>query len=86
MGIKAAKYEYLLLTDADCLPKNQYWIRSMSQHFSTKEIVLGYGGYYKQRGLLNQLIRFDTFLVALQYFSFCIKRACLYGCWKKFGV
>ena len=73
LGIKAAKYEYLLLTDADCLPKNQYWIRSMSQHFSTKEIVLGYGGYYKQRGLLNQLIRFDTFLVALQYFSFALK-------------
>ena len=73
LGIKAAKYEYLLLTDADCLPKNQYWIRSMSQHFSTKEIVLGYGGYYKQKGLLNQLIRFDTFLVALQYFSFALK-------------
>lgn len=73
LGIKAAKHDYLLLTDADCLPKNKYWIRSMSQHFTSKNIVLGYGGYNKTKGLLNKLIRFDTFHVALQYFSFALK-------------
>lgn len=73
LGIKASKYDYLLLTDADCLPKDKYWIQSMVQHFNRKDMVLGYGGYYKKKGLLNKLIRFDTFLVALQYFSFALR-------------
>ncbi|MGC6470243.1 MAG: glycosyltransferase [Flavobacteriales bacterium] len=70
LGIKAAKYDYLLLTDADCYPKNNHWISSMAQQFAQNTIVLGYGAYEKQAGWLNKLIRFDTFLVALQYFSY----------------
>lgn len=72
LGIKAAKYEYLLLTDADCYPRDSHWISSMVQHFSKKDIILGYGGYEKRPGLLNKLIRFDTFQVAMQYMSFAI--------------
>ena len=36
------------------------------------EIVLGYGPYEKKFGLLNLLVRFDTFMVAMQYFSFAL--------------
>jgi len=35
----------------------------------SKEIVLGYGPYEKEKGLLNKLIRFDTFMAAIQYLS-----------------
>lgn len=70
-GIKAAKYEYLLFTDADCYPVSQFWIKSvMEAYTSGKEIVLGYGAYETQVGFLNKLIRFDTLFTALQYFSF----------------
>lgn len=73
LGIKAAQYEYLLLTDADCYPKDNQWIHSMVQHFSNhKQIVLGYGGYEKYSGLLDKLVRFDTFQVALQYLSYSL--------------
>ena len=72
LGIKAAKYDYLLLTDADCYPKDKQWIASMAKHFSNKSIVLGYGAYEKQPSLLNKLIRFDTFQVAMQYFSYAL--------------
>lgn len=72
LGIKAAKYDYLLLTDADCYPKDASWISSMVQHFATKDIVLGYGAYEKRPGFLNKLIRFDTFQVAIQYFSYAL--------------
>jgi hypothetical protein len=34
------------------------------------EIVLGYGAYHKQPGLLNKLIRWETFTSALQYLSY----------------
>ena len=36
------------------------------------EIVLGYGAYKKEKGLLNTMIRFDGFNVGLQYFSFAL--------------
>ena len=73
LGIKAAKYEYLLLTDADCSPSSENWLNNMAANFNNeKEIVLGYGAYKKGKGLLNIMIRFDTFNIALQYFSFAL--------------
>lgn len=73
LGIKAAKYDYLLLTDADCYPKDKQWISSMVKYFcDQKEIVLGYGGYEKKSGLLNKLVRFDTFQIAMQYLSYAL--------------
>jgi glycosyltransferase involved in cell wall biosynthesis len=73
LGIKGAKYEHLLLTDADCIPGDKRWIASMVRNFSdSKEIVLGYGPYKKIGGLLNKVIRFDTFFIGLQYLSFSL--------------
>lgn len=70
LGIKAARYEYLLFTDADCYPASDQWVKEMSSHFTQqKTIVLGYGAYEKSPGFLNKLIRFETLLTALQYFS-----------------
>jgi len=72
LGIKTAKHEYLLLTDADCLPNNDNWAKKMSSNFHRSEIVLGFGGYQKRKGLLNKIIRFDTFNVAQQYLSYAL--------------
>lgn len=71
LGIKAAKNEYLLFTDADCYPKTTEWIKEMSAQFSKeKTIVLGYGAYERIKGsFLNKIIRFETLLTATQYFS-----------------
>jgi len=73
VGIKSAKHELLLLTDADCIPSSEHWISKMQSGFSEGiDIVLGYGGYKKTKGLLNKIIRFDTFHTALQYLSFAL--------------
>jgi len=74
LGIKAAKNDFLLFTDADCKPVSKYWIKKMSAHFSnTKSIVLGYGAYSKiKRSLLNKLVRFETLVTAINYFSFAM--------------
>ena len=71
LGIKAAKKEYLLFIDADCYPTSQDWITAMSSQFTKqKTIVLGYGKYEKIAGsFLNKIIRFETLLTAVQYFS-----------------
>lgn len=73
MGIKAAKYETVLLTDADCVPASEHWMHRMQDAYRDgTEIVLGYGAFHKKPGLLNKLIRFETFHTALQYFSFAM--------------
>jgi glycosyltransferase involved in cell wall biosynthesis len=71
LGIKAAKNEYLLFTDADCYPNSTEWIKEMSSHFTQqKTIVLGYGAYERiKNSFLNKIIRFETLLTATQYFS-----------------
>jgi len=72
LGIKASKNDYLLFTDADCKPVSKYWMQEMCSHFNNeKSIVLGYGAYAKQtNSFLNKLIRFETLVTAVQYFSF----------------
>ena len=73
IGIKEAKHEIVLLTDADCVPASEHWIYKMQDAFTPGiEIVLGYGPYQKMPGLLNKLIRFETFHTALQYFSYAL--------------
>ncbi|MFV8356641.1 glycosyltransferase [Flavobacterium sp. XS1P32] len=71
LGIKAAKKEYLLFTDADCYPTSKDWITAMSSQFTMqKTIVLGYGKYEKiPNSFLNKIIRYETLLTAVQYFS-----------------
>ena len=71
IGIKAAKNELLLLTDADCKTESNRWIDKMQEMFTDKtEIVLGYGGYFREKKLINNLIRFDTLFIAIQYLTF----------------
>lgn len=73
IGIREAKHEVLLLTDADCVPASEFWIQKMQEAYDDKtEIVLGYGAYHKRPGLLNKLIRFETFHTALQFLSYAL--------------
>jgi glycosyltransferase involved in cell wall biosynthesis len=73
LGIKAAKFNRLLFTDADCKPASENWIQLMQNRFSEKkQIVLGYGKYQKTSGFLNKLIRYETLQTAIQYFSYAL--------------
>jgi len=71
VGIKTARHEVVLLTDADCVPASEFWIEKMQEGYKDGvEIVLGYGAYHKKKGFLNKLIRWETFHTALQYLSY----------------
>ena len=73
IGIKEAKHEIMLLTDADCIPASDNWLYKMQDAFTGSiEIALGYGAYQKAPGFLNKVIRFETFHTALQYFSYAL--------------
>jgi len=74
IGIKAAKNEILLFTDADCRPESEKWVGIMTSRFGDKtDFVLGYGGYMSGKGLLNKYLRYDTFMIALQYLGMAIR-------------
>ncbi len=74
VGIKAAQHEWLVFTDADCKVNSDEWLNRLQENFTNDtDIVLGYGGYLHRKGLLNAYIRYDTLMIALQYFNMALK-------------
>ncbi|MBL7849958.1 MAG: glycosyltransferase [Cyclobacteriaceae bacterium] len=68
LGLKAALHDWVLLTDADCRPSGNQWIRSMaSRMMPDKQIVIGYSPYYREPGYLNAFIRFESLVTAIQF-------------------
>ncbi len=70
IGVKSAKNNWLVFTDADCKPCSNQWLKSMVPHNSKTEIVLGYGPYSEKKGFLNLFIRYETVNIALMYLGF----------------
>ncbi|PKA82260.1 cellulose synthase/poly-beta-1,6-N-acetylglucosamine synthase-like glycosyltransferase [Ulvibacter sp. MAR_2010_11] len=71
LGIKKAKHMRMVFTDADCRPASDVWLQEMATHFTEdKQLILGYGAYEKGTSFLNRLIRFETLMTAVQYFSY----------------
>ena len=74
IGIKAAKNDLLLFTDADCQPESDKWLEGMTSNFEDNILfVLGYGGYLNEKGLLNKFIRYDSMTIAMQYLGIAIR-------------
>jgi glycosyltransferase involved in cell wall biosynthesis len=72
-AIRNTKYEWLVFTDADCYPKSDQWLRKMASKCDEKtEIILGYSPYSKENGLLNDFIRYETFMTAVIYGTFTL--------------
>lgn len=75
MGIKGAKHENLVFTDADCRPKSPHWLRYMAQGLKgDTQLVLGYGGFEKRGGIFNKLYRYESVHIAMQYMSYALAR------------
>jgi cellulose synthase/poly-beta-1,6-N-acetylglucosamine synthase-like glycosyltransferase len=73
LGIKAAKHDWILFTDADCRPDGNQWIKSMASEFADETtFVLGYSPYLIKPGFLNLFIRFESLITAIQYMGFAL--------------
>ncbi|MCH7402740.1 glycosyltransferase [Belliella kenyensis] len=81
LGIKVAKHDVLLLTDADCIPASDQWIRQMTAPVREqgKTFALGFSPYEHDRGFLNKWIQFETLWTAILYFSFALWKAPFMG-------
>jgi len=70
LGIKAASFDRIVLTDADCYPSSDQWLKLIANQYEhNTQIVIGASLYEKKDGFLNQFIQFETYWTAIQYLS-----------------
>lgn len=74
LGIKAAKNDILLFTEADCHPLSKNWITTMVRNYTEKTaLVLGFSAYTENKGFLHKLISYDNLINGLEYISSALK-------------
>lgn len=72
-GIKAASFDLVAVSDADCRPASSDWLATMQRAITGKtQIGLGYSPFYVEKNFLNRFIRFEAVYTAIQYFSFAL--------------
>ena len=63
LGIKAAKKEWVVFTEANCYPTSQQWLARLAQHCTEDtDVVLGYSNYERKPGVANWCMVYDTLL------------------------
>lgn len=73
LGIKAATYDHFILTDADCLPQSNQWIKQMiSAIQGNQEFIIGYSPFTRAKGFLNKLVRYDNTWQSASAFAYAL--------------
>lgn len=84
LGIKAARFETVMLTTGNCRISSRTWLKSMMRHFAAgKEIVIGYATPIAAEDATNGIKRrhsFDTVWTAIEYLSWAIAGRPYRGC------
>jgi glycosyltransferase involved in cell wall biosynthesis len=74
VGIKAARYDNILVTTPDARPVSARWLSLMAKGFQKGEIVLGYAGIEKRKGFADKVIRSSRMFSSLLYITAAIRR------------
>lgn len=70
VGIKAARHDILLFTEANCEPAGKDWISAMARSYTEgTSIVLGFCAYGNHKGFFHKLVAYDNLLDGLQYMA-----------------
>lgn len=73
LAIKASKHNWLVLTEANCQPASNQWLRLMARNFTSRtEVVLGYSGYERGKGWLHKRVAFDSLFTSLSYLGWAL--------------
>lgn len=80
VGVGAAKYDFILFTDADCKPASKFWAGEMLSNVKENiDIVLGYGGYKTKNNLLGNLVQLDTLYTVASFMSAALRKKAYMG-------
>lgn len=67
VGVKAAKHEWIVMTDASCAPTTDKWLAAMASHCTEDvDLVLGYSLYDKEASRLHLFERMSRELYILR--------------------
>ena len=74
-GIRQARHDIFLLTDADCRPLSDQWVRLMTEPISAGvELCLGVSPYAGGPSWLHRWQRFEATYTALQYLGYAYRK------------
>lgn len=72
-GVEASNQEWLLFTDADCLPVSSRWLTALNSKITPgTKILLGYSPYATNGHFLQNFIQFEGFITAFNYLSLAL--------------
>ena len=67
LGIKAAKNEWVVFTEADCYPVSDQWLARLARHCTdTTDVVLAYSNYECKEGFANLCYMYDILMQQLR--------------------
>jgi|694.fasta_scaffold39851_5 biofilm PGA synthesis N-glycosyltransferase PgaC len=80
-GISQAKYDWILVCDADCIPSSSQWIKKMTSEIKNQEIeiVLGYAPFYDTNSFINAFSRYENFMTGIFYLSMALSKRAYMG-------
>lgn len=68
MGIRASRHEWVVMTNPDCRPASNQWLKRMAEQFTPEtDIVLGYAGYEPQKSWFARKVMFDATLHSMRF-------------------
>lgn len=68
LGIRASKYDWLVITTPDCHPASNRWLRLMARNFTPATgVVIGYSGYERGKGWLHKRAAYNALSQAMRY-------------------
>lgn len=85
VGIKSARYEYMVFTSTDACPQTDRWISLMAKGFTRGEIVIGYCGVEHTKGLSNYLMRTWRMMHSADWIARAVRRLPYRGTLHNFG-
>lgn len=74
VGIKSAHYECMVFTSTDAVPATDRWLSLIAKGFMRGEIVVGYCGVERTRGLANYLMRTWRMMHAADWIARAVQR------------
>lgn len=85
VGIKSAHYEHMVFTSTDAVPQTDRWLSLMAKGFMRGEIVLGYCGMERTKGLANYLMRSWRMMHAAEWIARAVRGRAYRGTLHNFG-
>lgn len=68
MGIRASRYEWIVVTSPFCRPVSPNWLRILAREMTPDtDIVLGYSNYFPKKGFFARRVIVSSFFRSLRY-------------------